>query len=159
MVSCANLPFGFFNVYAASPPAPISMRSLHLGDYIYEYANGRYGNRPEGDGRPLGRVPFPDREIVTLEDYRARYAQYREDVDLQAAHRQHPFIVIWDDHETANNAWSDGAENHNARLRGDGRRGSAAAIRAWREWMPVREAPARATIASTGSSRSAISPT
>ena len=141
LVSCANLPFGFFNVYARIAARPDLDAVLHLGDYIYEYANNDYGNRPEGDGRPLGRVPFPDREIVTLDDYRARYAQYREDPDLQAAHRQHPFIVVWDDHETANNAWSGGAENHNAGRRRRGRRGEAAAFRAWREWMPVREAP------------------
>ena len=86
-------------------------------------------------------MPFPDREIVTLDDYRARYAQYREDPDLQAAHRQHPFIVVWDDHEIANNAWSGGARESQRRRRRRGRRGKAAALRAWREWMPVREAP------------------
>ena len=75
-------------------------------------------------------MPFPDREIVSLTDYRARYGQYREDPDLQAAHQQHPFIPIWDDHEFANNAWRDGAQNHNP---GEGPwpARKAAAIRAW----------------------------
>lgn len=140
LVSCSNLPFGFFNVYNRVAARPDLDAVLHLGDYIYEYKNNDYGHRAEGDGRPFGRVPFPDREIISLDDYRARYAQYREDVDLQAAHRQHPFIVVWDDHETANNSWSGGAENHSP---GEGswtdRR--AAAFRAWREWMPVRETP------------------
>ena len=76
---------------------------------------------------------------MTLDDYRARYAQYREDPDLQAAHRQHPFIVVWDDHEIANNAWSGGA-GEPQRGEGDWEARKAAARRAWREWMPVREA-------------------
>jgi alkaline phosphatase D len=139
VVSCANFPFGFFNVYGRVAARPDLDAVLHLGDYIYEYANANYGNRPgEGDGRPLGRVPFPDKELLTLSDYRTRYAQYREDRDLQAAHRQHPFIVVWDDHETANNSWNSGAENHGAD-EGDWAVRRDAARRAWREWMPVRE--------------------
>jgi alkaline phosphatase D len=139
IASCANLPFGFFNVYRGIAARPDLDLVLHLGDYIYEYPNNGYGNRPEGDGRPFGRVPRPDRETITLDDYRERYAQYREDPDLQAAHRQHPFIVIWDDHEIANDAWSGGAQNHNP---GEGEWSArrAAAVQAWREWMPVREA-------------------
>jgi alkaline phosphatase D len=140
VVSCANLPFGFFNVYGRLAARRDLDAVLHLGDYLYEYQNGRYGNRNEGDGSKLGRVPFPDREIVSLEDYRARYAQYREDPDLQAAHRQHAFIAVWDDHEFANNAWRDGAQNHDAATEGTWAERKAAAMRAWREWMPVREA-------------------
>jgi alkaline phosphatase D len=140
IVSCANFPFGFFNVYARIAARSDLNAVLHLGDYVYEYANGRYANRQEGDGSALGRVPFPDRELLSLDDYRARYAQYREDVDLQAAHQQHPFIAVWDDHEFANDAWRDGAENHQAN-EGPWAARKAAAIRAWREWMPVREAP------------------
>lgn len=135
IASCSNLPFGFFNGYGRIAARADLDAVLHLGDYIYEYANGQFG-----DGRPLGRVPFPDREVVTLEDYRGRYAQYREDIDLQAAHRQHPFIVVWDDHETANDSWRDGAQNHNPD-EGEWTTRRAAALRAWREWMPVREAP------------------
>ena len=141
LASCSNLPFGYFNAYARIAARADLDAVLHLGDYIYEYANNRYGNREgAGDGTPFGRVPRPDREIVSLEDYRQRYAQYREDADLQAAHRQHPFIVAWDDHETANNSWSDGAENHNPG-EGEWPARRAAAMRAWREWMPVRESP------------------
>ena len=91
--------------------------------------------------RRIGRIPEPDAEIVTLADYRARHAQYKADPDSQAVHRQHPFIVVWDDHELANNAWSGGAENHNPE-RGEGdwfvRRN--AAVQAFLEWMPIREA-------------------
>lgn len=140
IVSCANFPFGFFNVYGRLAARRDLDAVLHLGDYLYEYENGRYGGRNEGDGRPLDRVPFPNKEIVTLADYRARYAQYREDQDLQAAHRQHVFIPVWDDHEFTNDAWRDGAGNHDA---GEGAWADrkAAAIQAWREWMPVRETP------------------
>jgi alkaline phosphatase D len=140
VVSCANFPFGFFNVYARIAQRRDLNAVLHLGDYLYEYENGRYGGRNDGDGRPLDRVSFPDKEIVTLADYRARYGQYREDPDLQAAHAQHPFITVWDDHEFANNAWRDGAENHDA-SEGPWPDRKAAAQRAWREWMPVRETP------------------
>lgn len=140
LASCANLPFGFFNVYGRIAARSDLDAVVHLGDYIYEYANNSYGNRPEGDGRPFDRVPFPDRELVTLDDYRARYAQYREDPDLQAAHRQHPFIVVWDDHEIANDAWREGSPNHHDG-EGEWETRKAAARRAWTEWMPVREGP------------------
>jgi alkaline phosphatase D len=143
IVSCSNFPFGFFNVYGRVAARGDLNAVLHLGDYIYEYANGRYGSRADGDGRPLDRASFPDRELVSLDDYRARYAQYREDPDLQAAHRQHPFIPVWDDHEFANDAWRDGAENHQDAAEGAWTARKAAAIRAWREWLPVRDgAPA-----------------
>lgn len=135
VASCSNLPFGFFNAYGRIADRTDLDAVLHLGDYIYEYGNGQFG-----DGTALGRVPFPNRELLTLDDYRGRYAQYREDVDLQAAHRQHPFIVVWDDHETANNSWNGGAANHDA-SEGVWSERRAAALRAWREWMPVREAP------------------
>lgn len=139
VVSCSNLPFGFFNVYARVAARPDLDAVLHLGDYIYEYANNSYGNRPEGDGTALGRIPRPNKEIVTLEDYRTRYAQYREDADLQEAHRQHPFIVVWDDHEFANNTWSGGAQNHTPATEGEWITRRAAAARAYMEWLPIRE--------------------
>lgn len=133
--SCSNYPFGYFNVYRM-----IAQRSdldvvLHLGDYIYEYANGTYG-----DGTALDRIPQPDAEIITLDNYRTRFAQYRTDPDLQEAHRQHAFITVWDDHESANNAWRDGAENHNPELgEGEWLDRRAAAIKAYYEWMPIRQ--------------------
>jgi len=133
--SCSNLAFGHFNAYAAIARRPDLAAVLHLGDYLYEYANGTYG-----DGTALGRIPEPDREIVTLSDYRTRHAQYKRDPDSQEMHRQHPLIAVWDDHESANDSWSGGADNHDP----DAGEGSwvarkAAAMRAWREWMPVRE--------------------
>jgi alkaline phosphatase D len=140
LASCANHPFGYFNVYARIAARRDLDAVLHLGDYIYEYANNNYGNRAAGDGAALGRVPRPNRELLLLDDYRARYAQYREDPDLQAAHRQHPFIAVWDDHETANNSWREGADNHSAD-EGEWTARLQAAARAWWEWMPAREGP------------------
>jgi alkaline phosphatase D len=135
VASCANLPMGLFNVYALIARRADLDAVLHLGDYLYEYANGTYG-----DGTRLGRVPVPDKEIVSLIDYRQRHEQYKRDPDLQAAHRQHPFICVWDDHEFANNTWKDGADNHNPdRGEGEWSARKTAAIRAYCEWMPVRE--------------------
>jgi alkaline phosphatase D len=133
MVSCANLPAGLFNVYALVARRTDLDAVLHLGDYLYEYRNGTFG-----DGAALGRVPVPDREILSLIDYRQRHAQYKLDADLQAAHRQHPFICVWDDHEFANNTWKDGADNHDS-TEGDWSTRKQAAMRAYFEWMPIRE--------------------
>ncbi|MBY0399788.1 alkaline phosphatase D family protein, partial [Myxococcota bacterium] len=93
-----------------------------------------------GDGTALGRVPDPDHEILSLEDYRRRHAQYKRDPDLQAAHARHPWITVWDDHESANDSWKDGAQNHSE---GEGAWSARrlAAIRAYHEWMPIRELP------------------
>jgi alkaline phosphatase D len=134
VVSCSNYPYGFFNVYGRIAARPDLDAVIHLGDYIYEFENGRFG-----DGTPLGRVASPLGETVTLTDYRLRYATYRTDPDLQEAHRQHPFITVWDDHELANNAWRDGAQNHQPATERDWPARRAAAYRAYLEWMPVRE--------------------
>ena len=132
-VSCANYPAGYFNVYRCLANRPDLDAVIHLGDYIYEFANGRYG-----DGSTSGRVPLPAGEATTLADYRSRYATYRSDVDLQEVHRLHPFIVVWDDHESANDAWSGGAGNHDP-SKGEWTTRLSAAYRAYREWMPIRE--------------------
>ncbi|MGE3274775.1 MAG: alkaline phosphatase [Vicinamibacterales bacterium] len=141
VVSCANFPFGYFNAYGAIAARPDLDLVVHLGDYYYEYANNSYGNRPEGDGTRFGRIPVPDRETIALADYRARHAQYKTDPDLQAIHRQHPFVVTWDDHEFANNAWRGGAQNHDS-TEGDWYVRRNAAMRAYFEWMPIREGDA-----------------
>lgn len=135
VVSCSNLPFGYFNAYGRIADRADLDAVVHLGDYIYEYRNGQYG-----DGARFGRVSAPDKEIVALEDYRTRHAQYKLDPDLQDAHRQHPFIVVWDDHELTNNTWRGGAENHDPE-RGEGEWPARrdAAVQAFFEWMPIRE--------------------
>jgi alkaline phosphatase D len=132
-VSCSNYPAGYFNVYRCLANRADLDAVIHLGDYIYEFANGRYG-----DGTASGRVPLRPGEATTLEDYRSRYATYRSDIDLQDAHRRHPFIAVWDDHESANDAWSGGATNHDPAT-GAWTTRLAAAYRAYLEWMPVRE--------------------
>jgi alkaline phosphatase D len=135
VVSCSNLPQGYFNAYACLAARPDLDAVLHLGDYIYEYANARYG-----DGTKFGRIPAPNREMVALQDYRERHAQYKADPDSQAVHAQHPFIVVWDDHEFANNTWMNGAENHDPdEGEGDWKPRRAAAFQAYLEWMPIRE--------------------
>lgn len=140
VVSCANYPAGYFNVYRCIADRDDLDAVLHLGDYIYEFENGEFG-----DGSATGRVPDPPREAVTLSDYRRRYASYRTDPDLQEVHRRHPFIAVWDDHESANDAWRGGAVNHNPeRGEGDWETRRAAAARAYLEWMPVRETEAGA---------------
>ncbi|MEO8183073.1 MAG: alkaline phosphatase D family protein [Deltaproteobacteria bacterium] len=133
VVCCANYPAGFFNAYRLVAERADLDLVLHLGDYLYEYGDGTLG-----DGAAIDRVPSPDREIVSLEEYRQRHAQYKRDPDLQEAHRQHPFIAIWDDHEVANNAYRDGAANHQPATEGDWGERKAAAMRAYFEWMPIR---------------------
>ncbi len=129
--SCASIGHGYYNAYRRIAEREDLDLVVHLGDYIYEYATGRYGEARETD---------PPHEIVTLEDYRRRYARYRRDPDLQELHRQHPVAAVWDDHETANNAWRDGAENHSPDEGAwEGRK--AAALTAYLEWMPIREQP------------------
>jgi len=135
LVSCSNFPAGYFNVYAAIARRPELDAVIHVGDYIYEFAEGEYGA-----GAAINRIPQPPHEAVALADYRSRYATYRTDPDLQEAHRLFPFIAIWDDHELANDAWLDGAINHNPEKgEGDWATRKAAAYKAYREWMPVRE--------------------
>lgn len=133
--SCANYPAGYFYVYREIAQQNVDA-VLHLGDYIYEYGEGGYATE---DADKLGRNFAADnaKEILTLSDYRKRYALYRMDADLQAAHQRHPFIVIWDDHELSNDAWLEGAENHQAD-EGSFAERKAAALQAYFEWMPIR---------------------
>ena len=139
VVSCQLHPGGLFNAYDAIAGLEALDAVVHLGDYIYEYGaeDGAYGM---ATGRRLGRIPEPPHEIVTLADYRQRHAQYKSDPDLQAAHARAPFICVWDDHEVANDTWMHGAENHQPAFEGDFDARKAAALRAYYEWMPIREA-------------------
>lgn len=135
VVSCSNYPFGYFNVYDRIAREDGIDAVLHLGDYIYEYGTDGYGGAA---GEALDRNHEPAHEILTLADYRRRHAQYKADPSSQAMHAAHPLIPIWDDHETANNSWKGGAENHDPETEGtwDDRR--RAALQAYYEWMPVR---------------------
>lgn len=134
--SCSLYSEGFFNAYDAAAKSDAQF-ALHLGDYIYEYGAGvnQYGNT---NAAALGRVAVPATDIVSLADYRARYAQYRSDPNLQAVHAKMPFITVWDDHEFANNAYVGGAENHKAATQGDWNQRKAIASKAYHEWLPIR---------------------
>ncbi|RXJ73689.1 alkaline phosphatase [Veronia nyctiphanis] len=139
VVSCSNYPAGHFNVYKEIVTQHQSNpfdAVIHLGDYLYEYGSDGYATE---DAAAMGRLPSKGSECLTLDDYRKRYAQYRSDPNLQALHADIPMIAVWDDHEIANDAWKNGAENHDDVTEGsyDARRAAAAA--AWVEWLPVRE--------------------
>ena len=133
--SCSNYPAGYFYVYREMAKQNVDV-IIHLGDYIYEYGADGYAAE---DAVKLGRTLPTDnnKEIIKLDDYRKRYALYRQDKDLQAAHQRHPFIVIWDDHELANDTWRDGAENHQSD-EGSFSDRKLAALQAYFEWMPIR---------------------
>lgn len=91
LVSCQDYQNGYYSAYRNLAEEDIDA-VFHVGDYIYEY-----GPNPKGVRQHSGP------EIQTLEDYRIRYAQYRLDPALQAAHAAFPFICTWDDHEVDNN--------------------------------------------------------
>nr|BAL55267.1 hypothetical conserved protein [uncultured Bacteroidetes bacterium] len=128
VVSCADYQNGFYNAYEN-----ICLRNdvdvvIHLGDYIYEY----------GPSQNNVRQSEPPREILTLDDYRIRYSHYRLDTMLQWLHQNYPVIAVWDDHELANDAWAQGAQNHNSSTEGPFQDRKRAMLRAYHEWMPFR---------------------
>ena len=134
VVSCADWEGGFFSSYRHLAARDDLDAVMHLGDYLYEYAAGKF---PVAGGRGV-RTHEPTHEIVSLADYRIRHAQYKTDPNLQALHAKVPWIVIRDDHEAANDAWAGGAENHDPLLEGDWASRKAASMQAYDEWMPVR---------------------
>lgn len=137
VVSCSNLPFGFFNAYAHAAARDDLDLIVHTGDYFYEYQRGAY---PGADVALAGRLIEPANELIRLADYRLRYASYRADPDLRRLHQNFPMIAAWDDHEVANDAWKDGAQNHNEG-EGDYSERKRVAIKAHTEWMPVSGKP------------------
>jgi len=137
VVSCSKYTAGFFHVYREIANRDDIDLVLHLGDYIYEFGMGVFGDE---DAKALNRVVKPNYELNSLKDYRQRYAQHKSDPDSQAMLARHPLISIWDDHEISNDAWKLGSENHST----DGSEGTFAnrkknAIKAYFEWMPIRE--------------------
>ena len=134
--SCSNYPAGYFNAYQLAARADDWDAVLHLGDYIYEYGAGGYATERSAE---IGRALPEDNsgEILSLTDYRKRYALYRTDAGLQALHGSAPFIAVWDDHEVTNDTWKGGAENHSAE-EGDFFARRAAAVQAYYEWLPIR---------------------
>lgn len=146
--SCANYPNGYFNSYDAASKVEDVDVALHLGDYIYEYGKYKdddfdkkvpgYANK---NAKKIGRE-LPDnnnKECVKLGDYRRRYKLYAQDSGSQALHSKVPMIVVWDDHEVANDTYKDGAENHNPD-KGEGNYDQRVqqALQAYYEWLPIR---------------------
>ncbi|WP_435950235.1 alkaline phosphatase D family protein [Psychrobacter sp. DM8] len=143
--SCANYPAGFFHVYADAAKRNDLDVFIHLGDYIYEY--GRTVTDAGGNVVPayasqnaaaIDREVEPAQEVTRINEYRMRYAQYRSDADLQDLHAAVPMIAVWDDHELANDAYEDGAENHQPATEGSWDDRKLAAVTAYHEWMPIR---------------------
>lgn len=133
VVSCSNWEAGYFGAYRLLAARGDLDLVIHLGDYIYEYASGGFAA-----GGTVIRPTQPTNETISLADYRIRHAQYKTDPDLQALHAAVPWVLTWDDHEVANDAWSGGAENHDPATEGDYATRKAAAHKAYYEWMPVR---------------------
>lgn len=123
IASCQRWDHGHWAAWRDVADGPLDL-VLFLGDYLYEYATPA---RAAVVRRHEGGV------ASTLEQYRARYAQYKSDPLLQAAHAAAPWIVIWDDHEVAN----DYAGVQGERLEADFGQRRAAAYQAWWEHMPV----------------------
>ncbi len=128
IVSCSSYGHGYFNAYRRIAERNDIEALIHLGDYIYEYENLGFGTT---------RNVEPINEILTIDDYRMRHSHYKLDSDLIAVHQQYPVISVWDDHETANDAWNGGAQNHDA-SEGSWADRKAAGIQAYHEWMPLR---------------------
>lgn len=132
--SCANATSGWFTAYAHAAARDDLDLLIHTGDYIYESATDR---SDAVAAITAARGVQPAGEAIALADYRLRYASYRSDPGLVELHRRFPMITIWDDHETANNAWTGGARNHGEND-GEWASRAAAGVRAWREWLPMR---------------------
>ncbi len=137
LVSCAKYTAGYFNVYARVAERDDLDFLLHVGDYIYEYGNVD----EKANGPAIGRPVDPEHECWTVEHYRRRYAHYRLDPDVQLVHERHPIIATLDDHEIADNTWREGAKSHDPTKHGEWDARKSAALRAWREWLPVRLPP------------------
>ena len=140
--SCSLYSAGFFNAYDAAAKSD-AQYAIHLGDYLYEYGSdaAKFGNTDAVTSTTavsLGRVISPANDMVSLSDYRTRFALYRSDVNLQALHAKMPWITVWDDHEFANDAYMTGAENHNPTTQGDWTTRKTIAAKVYHEWMPIR---------------------
>ncbi|WP_299678966.1 alkaline phosphatase [uncultured Tenacibaculum sp.] len=125
VASCSNYASGYFNVYDAINKSDADV-VVHLGDYIYEYGENTYGSFRDPD--PIG-------EIISIDDYRRRYRQYRSEKPLMDLHQKKPFICVWDDHEVTNDAYVDGAENHQAN-EGDYEVRKRSALQVYSEYLP-----------------------
>jgi len=129
VVSCSDYAAGYFNSYASIVDRDDIDAVIHLGDYLYEYT---------AVAGVDGRTVEPENEIISLSDYRTRHSHYKLDRDLRNMHQQYPVITVWDDHESANDAWTGGAQNHNSTTEGSWENRKANSKQAYFEWMPIR---------------------
>ncbi len=136
VASCSHYSFGYFNAYDHMARDKDIDAVLHLGDYFYEYGVDGYGGEM---GAQLGRPHDPPHEVLTIDDYRRRHRQYKTDASLQSMHAAHAIIPIWDDHETSNDSFQRGAENHQPVTEGSWEDRKRAALQAYYEYMPVRD--------------------
>lgn len=128
VASCQDYQNGYYNAHRDIAQRNDIDAVLFLGDYTYE----------DGAGGPYSdRQHEPDHKTIQLVDYRIRQSQYHLDPDLQEAHRQYPWITVWDDHETANNSYTNGAKNHTAND-GPWYDRKVNAVEAYEEWIPIR---------------------
>jgi len=137
IVNCQDFQNGYWPAYWGLAAEDLDV-VVHLGDYIYEYdPSSRFADR----NHTTPQTPGLD-QLVTLDDYRARHAQYKGDPALQAAHAAFPWIVTWDDHETENNYASliDEIDDTGAKHQtvAEFARQRAAAYQAYYEHMPIR---------------------
>lgn len=127
--SCQQYEHGYYTAYEHMAKEKLDL-VFHLGDYIYEYGPNEYVSK-SGNVRTHNGP-----EIITLEDYRNRHAQYRSDANLKASHAAFPWIVTWDDHEVENNYANIIPEKGQSVEEFVKRR--AAAYQAYYEHMPLR---------------------
>lgn len=152
LASCQNWQSGFFSAYTDMAQwAPDCV--IHVGDYIYEGGIGTIGTREvqkPGETLVFRTVrQHNSAEIVTLWDYRNRYALYKSDPSLQAAHAASPWIVAMDDHEVDNNWAADIPQDPWAQTPLEFAVRKIAAFKAWYEHMPVERPPQIAGLAAT----------
>ena len=133
LLSCSNYSYGYFNAYNIVKERNDIDLVLHVGDYIYE------DGFSEGGIDTMNRKPVPEYDAFDLTSYRMRYSCYRLDPSLRNLHQQYPMVILWDDHEFANDAFSDTALNHNPTTQGPWANRKRDAIQAFKEWIPMRE--------------------
>lgn len=120
VISCSSIFSGYFNAYKRIAERADLDAVIHVGDYIYDFVDMDEPNRV----RPIDT----GRTLVSLDDFRSIHAYYHLDPDLRAAHQQHPFIILWDNHDMS---WSRGDSLSDPKYAG--------AIQAFYEWTPIRE--------------------
>src|SRR5205085_3644464 len=126
MAGCQDYQSGYYTAYRYLADEDLAF-VFHYGDYIYEY--GVDSGTPR---KHSGDV------VMSLDDYRRRYAQYKADADLRSAHAAHPFFMTFDDHEVRNNWAGDVDDDDQAPPPEVFRLHRQAAFQAWYEHMPVR---------------------